>query len=115
MNISADLNLSAPITARLEPVNGAPITLLVNTSAIQGDPLLVTAKEWDGTSVDQARLEGTLGTNDKGCVTVGDTVVKWPNTYFLGMDRAGTWVIVTGDEDSGRPATGQSLPKKANP
>ena len=66
------------------------------------EPLLVTAKDWDGTSTQLARLEGTLGVDEKGCVTVGDTVVMWPNTYFLGMDRAGTWVIVTGGGDSGR-------------
>ena len=102
MTIPGDLDLGAPVTAKLVGANPPFITLLVNTSALSTEPVLVTAKEWDGTSVDQARLEGTLGVNDKGCVTVGDTVVMWPNTYQLGWDKAGTWVIVvTGDANAG--------------
>ncbi len=101
MTIPGGLDLGSPITARLMGTRPPFITLLVDTSAIAGEPLLVTAKDWDGSSVEQARLEGTLGVNEQGCVTVGDTVVMWPNTYELGWDRASTWVIVTFDEDYG--------------
>jgi heat shock protein HslJ len=96
MALPDGVDLSAPLTATL--VGRQPrITLLIDTSVKLAEPLLVTAKDWDGTSTDQARLEGVLGVDDKGCVTVGETVVMWPNTYHLVTDRADTWAIATTD------------------
>lgn len=102
MTIPGRLDLGAPITARLIGTGARfNLTLLVDSSALDGEPKLVTAQDWDGSSVELARLEGVLGINDQGCVTVGDTVVLWPNTYYLVTDRADTWAIATTEERYG--------------
>ncbi len=100
MTLPDGVDLSAPLTATL--VGRQPrITLLVDTPAGLGEPLLVVARNWDGGSVRTARLEGTLGANEQGCVTVGGTVVMWPSTYHLVTDRADMWAIATTDERYG--------------
>ena len=94
--IPGRLELDGPVTATLRGTTAPFQVLLVDTSAVVGEPLLATSKNWNGTSVRTARLQGVLTVNERGCVSVGETVVMWPSTYMVVTDRAGTWAIADG-------------------